>query len=232
MKPREWALLGATIASLLIAASSWVEASRTGRIVERSLARGGTVRGAVTFSDNIESRYGTGIDYWEDYDSAAAQWQLSSTDVDGAGADGVVMSVDDGDDVVDFTDGITTGGVSEFAGDIRLNAAADLVFDSDDDTYIDTNTDDNMRFVTGAGLRMELNNSSLNMAHPIWLHEIAAAAPSEPHACNNSSVGAIVYVDDTNDSAPGEVCLCVDTDDGSTFDWRSIDDVTAACPFF
>jgi len=60
--------------------------------------------------DNIKLGLGTGSPYWAIYNSGGSQFELWGTDVDGAGADGLIMSVDDGDDVVDFTDGATFGG--------------------------------------------------------------------------------------------------------------------------
>jgi len=62
---------------------------------------------------------------------------------------------------------------------------------------------------------------------------VEGAAPTEPYACSNTTVGAIVYVDDTDDGVPSYYCVCLDMDDGSTFDWRSqYDPINTACTAF
>lgn len=82
----------------------------------------------VLYADNALEQFGNGLDYWLNYDSANAQFELNSTNVDGGGADGVVLSIDDGDDVVDFTDGATFGGsVSVGNGNGLYVGAADGV---------------------------------------------------------------------------------------------------------
>lgn len=64
------------------------------------------------------------------------------------------------------------------------------------------------------------------------LNRIIAAVPVEPHACDATHVGAQVYVDDSNDSNWGRVCICSYLD-GTGYDWRDDGNiVSAACPFF
>ena len=68
----------------------------------------------------------------------------------------------------------------------------------------------------------------------VQIPRIEAAVPAEPFACATSGdpVGAMMYVDDTNDTAAAACCICIDTNDGTTLDWRRCDDNAAACPFF
>jgi len=67
----------------------------------------------------------------------------------------------------------------------------------------------------------------------IVISGVEGAAPAEPYACSNTTVGAIVYVDDTDDGVPSYYCVCLDMDDGSTFDWRlQYDPINTACTAF
>lgn len=56
---------------------------------------------------------------------------------------------------------------------------------------------------------------------------IEAADPDPNVACDNDAVGLTAYTDDTNDSSPGELCMCTDVDDGATFDYRKPDGTTS-----
>jgi len=64
------------------------------------------------------------------------------------------------------------------------------------------------------------------------LPRIINAAPAEPIACGAASEGASVYVDDTNDTLWGQVCICSNKD-GTGYDWRDMSNIAStACPFF
>lgn len=52
-------------------------------------------------------------------------------------------------------------------------------------------------------------------------------APTENISCVAARVGTMVYVDETDDGARATICVCIDTDDGTTFDWKPIDDLGA-----
>jgi len=74
--------------------------------------------------------FGAGTNYWFTYNLGGTQWEFWSTDVDGGGTDGLIWSVDDGTDDVDFD-----GGISLSSGATVDNIETTL---SDDDTHIGT----------------------------------------------------------------------------------------------
>ena len=57
----------------------------------------------IKLSDDRPIEFGTGLDYWLNYDSINTQFELNSTDVDGGGTNGIVFYVGDGTDDVFFT---------------------------------------------------------------------------------------------------------------------------------
>ena len=69
-----------------------------------------TATGQTTFTlDQIRLKddriieFGTGVDYWLNYNSTGTQFELNSTDVNGSGGNGIVFYVGDGTDDVFFT---------------------------------------------------------------------------------------------------------------------------------
>ena len=61
---------------------------------------------------------------------------------------------------------------------------------------------------------------------------VSDTAPSEPFACDVDHFGAVVPVDDTDDTSWSSVCTCANLD-GTGYDWRDASDVSGtACPFF
>lgn len=76
--------------------------------------------------------------YWMVYNSTGTQWELWSTDVDGAGANGVVCSIDDGDDVWDCTDGATFGDTVAILAGGNLTIVGGLIFDTGDQLDLGT----------------------------------------------------------------------------------------------
>jgi hypothetical protein len=57
---------------------------------------------------------------------------------------------------------------------------------------------------------------------------IAAALPTKP-TCNSGGAGSIVYMDDTDDTAVGMLCVCRGNADDTTFSWVQVADNTTAC---
>jgi hypothetical protein len=63
--------------------------------------------------------HGTDCDYWEVYNTSGTQWELWTSDDDGGGSDGLLMSVDDGTDDVDFSAGVTVAETLTVTGEIN-----------------------------------------------------------------------------------------------------------------
>lgn len=56
-----------------------------------------------------------------------------------------------------------------------------------------------------------------------------AAVPAQPHACDASHLGQLIYVDDSNDTTESYLCFCgLDADD-TTHIWLKVADPTANC---
>ena len=74
---------------------------------------------SFTFKDDAEAYFGTDLDYWWVYNSASTQYELQSTNVDGAGTDGIVCLVNDGTDDVAWTGGASfASAISACTGDV------------------------------------------------------------------------------------------------------------------
>lgn len=92
--------------------------------------RGGSLNANTTMLDDVELRMGTGVDYTMVYDSTDTQWELNSTDCDGAGADCVPISIDDGTDDIDLSgnlflpNGGTIGALTTQV--VAVNTAGDI----------------------------------------------------------------------------------------------------------
>jgi len=72
----------------------------------------------------------------------------------------------------------------------------------------------------------------LTIAGTIKTECVTAEAPAEPHVCDAAHAGVIVTVDDTNDTAYNQPCVCLNLD-GTGYDWRQLNDVVGtACPTF
>jgi len=68
---------------------------------------------------------------------------------------------------------------------------------------------------------------------PIGDGMIENDAPAEPYACDATTAGPQRwYINDTDDGAPAEVCVCHGITDDSTYDWVRATDETTACTFF
>lgn len=63
------------------------------------------------------------------------------------------------------------------------------------------------------------------------LPRIINAAPAEPHVCDPSYEGTMVYVDDTDDNLWSMVCVCGNNDDGTGYLWVATDDPGTPCLF-
>ena len=67
-------------------------------------------------------------------------------------------------------------------------------------------------------------------AASVRLPRIDAAVPAEPHVCDANGTGAMAWVNDSDDAAPAQVCVCSKTNDVPTYDW--LNTTGAACAFF
>ena len=75
------------------------------------------------------------------------------------------------------------------------------------------------------------STADFTLAGRLELPTQVVAAPTEPVACDATTMGATQLVDDNDDSALSVVCICLSPDD-ATFDWRRLDDNATACPFY
>ena len=64
----------------------------------------------------------------------------------------------------------------------------------------------------------------------VRLPVIDAAVPVEPHACDATHTGAAVWVNDNDDGAASEICVCGKPNDVPTYDW--LDTAGTTCNFF
>jgi len=90
---------------------------------------GGTITGTLTLQDDITLCIGHsltgGCNYWLVYNSTGNQFEIWHTSVDGADADGLIMSNDDGTDDMDFPGVVTaTGGFIADADSAKLCSGA------------------------------------------------------------------------------------------------------------
>lgn len=88
-----------------------------------------------------------------------------------------------------------------------------------------------MSFRISGGDRFDLTNVQAVFNVPIEHDKTTGTTITEPFVCNSTKVASETYVDDDDDGLQGVMCICVDLDDGSTFDWRRSDDNGTACPF-
>jgi hypothetical protein len=66
----------------------------------------------------------------------------------------------------------------------------------------------------------------------IYLPKVIGASITEPVPCNSASESAMIYADDTDDTAYARICVCANLD-GTGYDWRDSGDIVGtACPFF
>lgn len=93
------------------------QSALAGNVVFVGTADNSTTTSATqVYEDDTRLEFGTNSDYHFIYDSANSRLEFNSTNVDGNGSDGIVFSVDDETDVINFTDGATFGG-NTFLGD-------------------------------------------------------------------------------------------------------------------
>lgn len=102
--------------------------------------------------------------------------------------------------------------------------------------YIKVDTTDNSEIVT-FGNGMTNPNVRIAGAGGFQLPVNETLVPAEPVACGATTVGFVQYVDDDNDGAIAEVCICVATaDDGvgnpNAWDWVQMANLAVACSFF
>lgn len=105
---------------------------------------------------------------------------------------------------------------------------------NDEDTGVGQDAADSLALIAGGVWGVDIREASSVVTTSVFgaleLPKIESATPSETVACADATVGSIVYVDDTDDGASAALCVCVDTNDGSTFDWVRVDDNATACP--
>lgn len=76
--------------------------------------------------------------------------------------------------------------------------------------------------------------AKINPKGDLQIGRIQSTTPAENLACGSTTVGTMIYVDDTDDSAAAQMCVCIATgDDGAgapnAWDWRKMDDLATAC---
>jgi hypothetical protein len=79
----------------------------------------------IALGDNEELYLGSGSEYWWVYNKTGTQLELWGTNVDGSLTDGLIMSVDDGTDDVDFTGGIVVGETATITGVLSVDDTTD-----------------------------------------------------------------------------------------------------------
>ena len=107
-----------------------------------------------------------------------------------------------------------------------------------------TGSDYYIRYLDGVGLQLVGFGGGTVIVHAvdsegtiyfdkqIVVTGISAASPAEPFTCDADHFGAIVPVDDSDDTSWSGVCTCANLD-GTGYDWRDIGDIAGtACPFF
>lgn len=123
---------------------------------------------SLTLKDDAPLQWGTGFDYWAIYNSAGTAFEFWSTNVDGGGADGIIWKVEDGTDVVDFTDGITlvTALASDYGGTGLKNAGlatGDILHSTDGASWaaLNVGTAGQVLTVNAGGTDVEWGGGSL-----------------------------------------------------------------------
>ncbi len=188
---------------------------------------------------------GSSLDYGFKYDSAGTELRFTSTDCDGGGTDCNWLTLQDGTD-----DPIISGNLTASRG--IFPSAASITGAGTDGVSVNFYTASQLRF--GSTLTVGWSTLIVTDAMDIGLNRIAAslvgltngtntnaaivpgkniaAAPTEPFTCDATHEGAMQYIDDTNDTNFGRVCICANQD-GTGYDWRDIGDIVGtACPFF
>jgi hypothetical protein len=85
---------------------------------------------------------------------------------------------------------------------------------------------------TNAVLEVGSGSLDVSSADTLIAPQQISAAPTEPVTCDATTEGAFQYVDDTDDTAYGRVCICANLD-GTGYDWRDMGDIVGtACPFY
>lgn len=116
-----------------------------------SLGGGGPYTGDVYFGDSVKLCLGDDCDYWLIYNLSGTQFELWTTDKDGGGTDGELMTCTDGTDECTFYDTLNlVGGADISADDVDLTLGAAGATDSR--FYFDS-TD--LRLYTSGVLRMD-----------------------------------------------------------------------------
>lgn len=125
--------------------------------------------GNGAFADDAQVLFGTGSDYWFEYDSTNTAFELWSTNVDGGGTDGRIFDVQDGTDVIRFYDDITFSGAgtsdigdgTNYAGAVYANTyRAESYFEVNSATPASAGA---IRLPNNTGLEWRNNANTLNL---------------------------------------------------------------------
>jgi hypothetical protein len=63
----------------------------------------------------------------------------------------------------------------------------------------------------------------------VHVNQVVAAVPAAPVACSITYRGVVIYVDDTNDTASGFMCMCGTGADDATYAWSKVNAPGTAC---
>jgi hypothetical protein len=119
--------------------------------------------------------------------------------------------------------------------DVASTTHPQLILASETDPDIDNTQKMHLYHDTTAGVvSTETGHVVLNPATGgVRIGRIVAASVAEPATCDATSEGVIVYVNDNDDSAGAQMCICATITDDSTYDWRDAGDIAGtACSFF
>ena len=150
----------------------------------------------------------------------------------GAATDGLVLRVEGNLDQA-------VVGLDAVAGNqlvIGARAQRDRDFDQADQTnptlYVFSNLNPDVNNTQWASLAHDQTNpvlawglGMLTLSPPagdesVRLPTIDAAVPAEPHACDATHTGAMVWVNDSDDTLAAQVCVCSKDNDVPTYDWN------------
>ena len=84
---------------------------------------------------------------------------------------------------------------------------------------------------TSTALLRATASGAVHFPDGVMVETMSAAVPAEPYVCSSSTVGTVVTVSDTNDTATTYLCYCGQQNDDSTYDWLLVSS-NAACTAF
>lgn len=133
------------ILSLLSGSGGWVDDRGCGFF-------GGTLTADTCLEDDIELKWGDCSDgkYWAWYDLSGTEMEFVSTDIDGAGTDGVIWYVDDGTQILVIVGGLQPsvagaadlGSAAAYFGDVYATELSCMDTDNSNQLSVDWNEND------------------------------------------------------------------------------------------